>query len=76
MLELIYVQYFHAGDWYGGKGVGLCKLLIHGHPVNVYIAHVSIPSMFSKHLVCIQHNSLLIEFFFLPKCSIKAPCRI
>lgn len=32
---------FDSGDWFGGKGVGLCKILVNNHPVNVYIAHVS-----------------------------------
>lgn len=37
-----YVHRIHHGDWFGGKGVGLCKILVQdNYPVNVYIAHVS-----------------------------------
>lgn len=36
-----YIHRVQHGDWFGGKGVGLCKLLVNGHTVNVYIAHVS-----------------------------------
>lgn len=37
-----YVHRVHHGDWFGGKGVGLCKILVQDkYPVNVYIAHVS-----------------------------------
>ncbi|XP_003693892.1 putative neutral sphingomyelinase [Apis florea] len=35
-----YVHKIHHGDWFGGKGVGLCKLQIHNWNVNVYIAHL------------------------------------
>lgn len=30
---------FH-GDWFGGKGVGLCRLLLHGLRVNLYCTHL------------------------------------
>lgn len=29
------------GDWYGGKGVGLCKVIHHGLKINLYVTHVS-----------------------------------
>ena len=32
------VQHF---DWFGGKGIGLCKLLFNGFRVNLYATHVS-----------------------------------
>lgn len=35
--------YFHRiqhADWFGGKGVGLCKILINGHIVHLYNAHL------------------------------------
>lgn len=35
-----YVHRIQHGDWFGGKGVGLCQILANGHPVNIYIAHV------------------------------------
>lgn len=35
-----YVHRITHGDWFGGKGVGLCRILVAGHPVNIYIAHV------------------------------------
>lgn len=35
-----YVHKIHHGDWFGGKGVGLCKVRVQNMDVNVYIAHV------------------------------------
>ncbi|XP_066602225.1 putative neutral sphingomyelinase [Prorops nasuta] len=35
-----YVHKIHHGDWFGGKGVGLCKISINGIKINVYIAHL------------------------------------
>lgn len=29
------------GDWYGGKCVGLCKVIHHGLKINLYVTHVS-----------------------------------
>lgn len=37
-----YVHRIQHGDWFGGKGVGLCQILINGYTVNIYIAHVRI----------------------------------
>lgn len=36
-----YVHRVQHGDWFGGKGVGLCKLDVLDKTVHVYIAHVS-----------------------------------
>lgn len=36
-----YVHKIQHGDWFGGKGVGLCKVDVDGNVVNVYTAHVS-----------------------------------
>lgn len=33
--------YLLPGDWFGGKGVGLCQIMVQKQPVNIYIAHVS-----------------------------------
>ncbi|XP_011157729.1 putative neutral sphingomyelinase isoform X2 [Solenopsis invicta] len=35
-----YVHKIHHGDWFGGKGVGLCKIKILNMNVNVYITHL------------------------------------
>ncbi|XP_071645128.1 putative neutral sphingomyelinase [Temnothorax longispinosus] len=35
-----YVHKVHHGDWFGGKGVGLCKIKIHNMNVNVYVTHL------------------------------------
>uniref|UniRef100_U5EWI2 sphingomyelin phosphodiesterase n=1 Tax=Corethrella appendiculata TaxID=1370023 RepID=U5EWI2_9DIPT len=35
-----YVHRIQHGDWFGGKGVGLCKILVNGQHVNVYAAHL------------------------------------
>ncbi|CAD7080239.1 unnamed protein product [Hermetia illucens] len=35
-----YAHRIQHGDWFGGKGVGLCRLLVQNRPVNLYIAHL------------------------------------
>ncbi|KAG7203833.1 hypothetical protein KM043_013844 [Ampulex compressa] len=35
-----YVHKIHHGDWFGGKGVGLCRLNIHNMYINVYVTHL------------------------------------
>lgn len=35
-----YVHKFQHGDWFGGKGVGLCILKVNGFNINVYSAHL------------------------------------
>lgn len=37
-----YVHKVHHGDWFGGKGVGLCRLRVDDANVNIYNAHVSL----------------------------------
>jgi len=36
-----YVHKLHHGDWFGGKGVGLCRVKCKGISINIYSAHVS-----------------------------------
>uniref|UniRef100_A0A0K8TSH4 sphingomyelin phosphodiesterase n=1 Tax=Tabanus bromius TaxID=304241 RepID=A0A0K8TSH4_TABBR len=35
-----YVHRIQHGDWFGGKGVGLCRILVKNQPINVYVAHL------------------------------------
>ncbi|CAL7945150.1 unnamed protein product [Xylocopa violacea] len=35
-----YVHKIHHGDWFGGKGIGLCRLQIHNLDINIYTAHL------------------------------------
>jgi len=35
-----YVHKIHHADWFGGKGVGLCKIKICNMNINIYIPHV------------------------------------
>lgn len=35
-----YVHKIQHGDWFGGKGVGMCKIKIQEHVINFYLAHV------------------------------------
>ncbi|XP_055682928.1 putative neutral sphingomyelinase [Lutzomyia longipalpis] len=35
-----YVHRIQHGDWFGGKGVGLCRIAIQGHTINFYTAHL------------------------------------
>lgn len=37
-----YVHKLQHGDWFGGKGVGLCRLKIDDCNINIYSAHVNI----------------------------------
>lgn len=34
------VSRISTGDWFGGKGVGLCQIMVQKQLVNIYIAHV------------------------------------
>lgn len=36
-----YVHKIQHGDWFGGKGVGLCKIRVDDQIINFYLAHVS-----------------------------------
>lgn len=36
-----YVHRVTHGDWFGGKGVGMCKILYNDMVVHFYVAHVS-----------------------------------
>lgn len=40
-----YIHKLHHGDWFGGKGVGLCRLTLNQYNINVYSAHVSIKNI-------------------------------
>lgn len=35
-----YVHRIQHGDWFGGKGVGLCRVMVKQRPVHIYIAHL------------------------------------
>lgn len=35
-----YVHKIQHGDWFGGKGVGLCKIKVQDHIINFYLARV------------------------------------
>lgn len=35
-----YVHKLKHGDWFGGKGVGLCRIVIDNYQINIYSAHV------------------------------------
>ncbi|KAJ6646463.1 putative neutral sphingomyelinase [Pseudolycoriella hygida] len=35
-----YVHRIQHGDWFGGKGVGLCQIMVQKQLVNIYIAHL------------------------------------
>ncbi|KAG5877679.1 hypothetical protein JTB14_003834 [Gonioctena quinquepunctata] len=35
-----YIHKLQHGDWFGGKGVGLCKLKVNNFTINVYTAHL------------------------------------
>ncbi|XP_069678320.1 putative neutral sphingomyelinase isoform X3 [Periplaneta americana] len=36
-----YIHKLHHGDWFGGKGIGLCKVKCKDITINIYSAHVS-----------------------------------
>nr|XP_023030149.1 putative neutral sphingomyelinase [Leptinotarsa decemlineata] len=35
-----YIHKLHHGDWFGGKGVGLCTMKVNNFRINVYTAHL------------------------------------
>ncbi|KDR07562.1 hypothetical protein L798_02952, partial [Zootermopsis nevadensis] len=35
-----YIHKFHHGDWFGGKGIGLCRVICKGISINIYSAHL------------------------------------
>ncbi|KAI5645139.1 endonuclease/Exonuclease/phosphatase family domain-containing protein [Phthorimaea operculella] len=35
-----YVHKIHHGDWFGGKGVGLCRIKYNNYLINVYCTHL------------------------------------
>ncbi|XP_033606154.1 putative neutral sphingomyelinase isoform X2 [Cryptotermes secundus] len=35
-----YVHKLHHGDWFGGKGIGLCRVKCKGININIYSAHL------------------------------------
>lgn len=35
-----YVHKLHHGDWFGGKGIGLCRVKCKGISINIYSAHL------------------------------------
>lgn len=37
-----YIHKIHHGDWFGGKGIGLCRLKCNDIMINVYCTHVSV----------------------------------
>jgi len=37
-----YLHMVTHGDWFGGKGIGLCRISVQGFIVDVYTTHVSI----------------------------------
>lgn len=54
-----YIHKLHHGDWFGGKGVGLCKLKINNFNINVYSAHVSIYRLEFNALFCIHTSTYM-----------------
>lgn len=46
-----YVHKLHHGDWFGGKGIGLCRVKCKGININIYSAHVSIYTNNASYLV-------------------------
>ena len=38
---LIIKHKIHHGDWFGGKGVGMCTVSHRGYTINLYVTHVS-----------------------------------
>ncbi|CAH1174062.1 unnamed protein product [Phaedon cochleariae] len=35
-----YIHKLHHGDWFGGKGVGLCRLVVNSFVINIYSTHL------------------------------------
>lgn len=52
-----YAHKLHHGDWYGGSGVGLCKLQIGQAVVNLYISHVHARYSFDETEEYVAHRT-------------------
>lgn len=52
------------GDWFGGKGVGLCTVLYQGLKINLYVTHVSFLIFFFFNLFA-SFKYYLISFSFM-----------
>jgi len=37
-----YLHMLMHGDWFGGKGIGLCRINVQGFIVDIYTTHVNI----------------------------------
>lgn len=37
-----YIHKIFHGDWFGGKGVGLCRIITQGFHINIFTTHVCI----------------------------------
>lgn len=53
-----YVHKLQHGDWFGGKGVGLCRIRVMDYNINIYSAHVC------KYLLYRQFLSLLFVVIY------------
>lgn len=59
-----YVHKLHHGDWFGGKGVGLCQVYYNDLLINVYTAHASLceTKLFAFTNVIAQVSKVLMFF--------------
>lgn len=55
-----YVHKIHHGDWFGGKGVGLCKIKVRNMNINVYIAHVRLSNALFRYSLMILNYALSV----------------
>lgn len=44
-----YAHKIHHGDWFGGKGLGMCRLKVQDFRINVYITHVSTKTFYMSY---------------------------
>ncbi|PNF39814.1 putative neutral sphingomyelinase [Cryptotermes secundus] len=56
-----YVHKLHHGDWFGGKGIGLCRVKCKGININIYSAHIIFIKIFipTGKYTCAQDSPFL-----------------
>lgn len=78
-----YVHKIHHGDWFGGKGVGLCKIKVRNMNINVYIAHVRLSNAlfryyslmifnYALNVICVIYWIVKVFFKSVKLCFYKA----
>lgn len=56
-----YIHKIFHGDWFGGKGIGLCRITVQALNINVYTTHVRITI---KQIFCFKWSQIIMVLCF------------